>query len=160
MRITRSSARWWTANDAIGGDGNEYMTTITRETESILCARFQATIPSRVNDDAHLVWRGRHLSARCLIGIGETAFLLRIDAGRITECRTPPPLMSSYAFAIHGTADAWDRFWQSPPPPGWHDLFALSKRGEIRLEGGLHPFLSHLQYFKDVLALPRSGGST
>jgi hypothetical protein len=24
------------------------------------------------------------------------------------------------------------------------------------LEGDLHPFMAHLQYFKDVLALPRS----
>jgi hypothetical protein len=41
------------------------------------------------------------------------------------------------------------------PKPGWHDLFALTKRGEAVLEGDLHPFMAHLQYFKDVLALPR-----
>ena len=42
------------------------------------------------------------------------------------------------------------------PRPGWHDLFALTKRKEAVLEGDLHPFMAHLQYFKDVLALPRS----
>jgi len=134
------------------------MPTITRDTESLLCARFEAAIPSRVNDDAHLVWRGRHLAAHCLIGIGQHAYLLHIDAGRIAECRTPPPLMRSCAFAIHGTVDAWEQFWRSPPPPGWHDLFALCKRGEMRFEGAMHPLLSHLQYFKDMLALPRSTG--
>ena len=41
------------------------------------------------------------------------------------------------------------------PRPGWHDLLALTKRGEATLEGDLHPFMTHLQYFKDVLALPR-----
>ena len=41
------------------------------------------------------------------------------------------------------------------PRPGWHDLLALTKREEAVLEGDLHPFMAHLQYFKDVLALPR-----
>jgi hypothetical protein len=45
--------------------------------------------------------------------------------------------------------------WQPMPRPGWHDLLALTKRGEAVLEGDLHPFMSNLQYFKDVLALPR-----
>jgi len=36
-----------------------------------------------------------------------------------------------------------------------HDLLALTKRGEAIIEGELHPFMIHLQYFKDLLALPR-----
>ena len=31
----------------------------------------------------------------------------------------------------------------------------LTKRGEAVLEGDIHPFMANLQYFKDVLALPR-----
>ena len=31
-----------------------------------------------------------------------------------------------------------------------------SKRGEMRIEGNLQPFMAHLQYFKDLLCLPRS----
>jgi hypothetical protein len=45
------------------------------------------------------------------------------------------------------------------PRPGWHDLLSLTKREEATLEGDLHPFMTHLQYFKDVLALPRRHGS-
>jgi hypothetical protein len=44
------------------------------------------------------------------------------------------------------------------PRPGWHDLLALTKRKEATLEGDLHPFMTHLQYFKDLLALPRHHG--
>ena len=50
---------------------------------------------------------------------------------------------------------AWAEYWQPAPRPGWHDLLALTKRREAMLEGDLHPFMAHLQYFKDVLALPR-----
>ena len=51
---------------------------------------------------------------------------------------------------------AWAGYWQAVPRPGYHDLLALTKRGEAMLEGELHPFIAHLQYFKDVLALPRN----
>ena len=42
------------------------------------------------------------------------------------------------------------------PDPGWHDLFALTKRGAASMEGDLRPLLQNLQYFKDLLALPRA----
>ena len=125
--------------------------------EQELAARFQQWIPDRVNADQHLVWRGRSLTADCLIEIGATAFLLRIDGGRIRESRTQLPLLCSWEFAVRGSVPAWAALWQDPPPPGWHDIFALSKRGEMSFEGNLQPFLAHLQYFKDVLTLPRKG---
>ena len=39
------------------------------------------------------------------------------------------------------------------PEPGWHDLLALTKRGAARIDGDCS--VSHLQYFKDLLAAPR-----
>jgi hypothetical protein len=128
------------------------------EAEAALCARFRQAIPDAANRDPHLVWRGRTLTAECLVQIGASAFLLRIDAGRIRECLAQLPLLCPWDFAVRGSAQAWSALWQAPPPPGWHDLFALSKRGEMRFEGNLRPFLAHLQYIKDVLTLPRSGG--
>ena len=129
----------------------------SREDEPALCARFRQCVPDRVNADAHLVWRGRTLSADCLVQIGESAFLLRFDAGRIRECLTRVPPLCSWDFAVRGSTRAWSALWQDPPPPGWHDLLALSKRGEMSFEGNLQPFLAHLQYLKDVLTLPRPG---
>jgi hypothetical protein len=128
------------------------------ESEQALCARFRRSIPGRVNADPHLLWRGRTLSVDCLVQIGSTAFLLRIDRGSIRECRTELPLPCSWDLAVRGTLQAWTALWQDPPPPRWHDLFALSKRGEMSIEGNLQPLFAHLQYFKDVLALPRHGG--
>jgi hypothetical protein len=129
------------------------------EAEHALCVRFERAIPARVNADPHLVWRGRTLSADCLVEIGSARFLLRIAQGSIRECRTTLPLLCPWDLAVRGSVPAWTAFWQDPPPPGWHDLFALSKRGEMSFEGNLQPFLAHLQYFKDVLSLPRNGGA-
>jgi len=69
---------------------------------------------------------------------------------------TPGPvLMRSWCFSYCASPTAWAEFWRPVPGPGWHDLFALTKSGEATLEGDLFPFMSHLQFFKDVLALPR-----
>jgi hypothetical protein len=125
--------------------------------ERALCARFLRLIPDRVNTDPHLVWRGRTLTADCLIQIGATPLLLRFDAGSIREYRTELALLCPWDLAVRGSVAAWSALWQNPPPPGWHDLFALSKRGEMAFEGNLQPFMAHLQYFKDVLSLPRGG---
>jgi len=127
--------------------------------EQELCARFLEAIPGRVNADAHLVWRGRTLSGDCLVAIGSTSFLLRIESGSIRECRSHLPLLCPWTFAVRGSLQAWASLWQDPSPPGWHDLFALSKRGEMSFEGNLQPFMAHLQYFKDMLTLPRKAGA-
>ena len=126
--------------------------------EQELCARFEQAIPERVNSDSHLIWRGRNLSGNCLVQIGTVPFLLRIEEGRIRECLKGLPLLCSWLFAVRGSAQGWAALWQDPPPPGWHDIFALTKRGEMTLEGNLHPLMANLQYFKDILALPRKGG--
>ena len=41
------------------------------------------------------------------------------------------------------------------PAPGHNDIFALFKRGKLKIEGDLHPFMANLLYIKDVLAAPR-----
>lgn len=102
-----------------------------------------------------LARRGRFLSAECLLGSFGAPVHVSIVAGRIAEVSPRPALMRSWRFAFRATPQAWAEFWQPVPPPGWHDLLALAKRGAASVEGDLHPFLSNLQYFKDLLALPR-----
>jgi hypothetical protein len=71
-----------------------------------------------------------------------------------------PILMRSWRFAYRATPQAWTAFWEPMPKAGWHDLLSLTKRGEAVLEGDIQPFMTNLQYFKDLLALPRSLGSS
>ena len=126
--------------------------------EQELCARFERAVPNGVSSDRHLVWRGRNLTADCVVQIGTVLFLLRIEQGSIRECLKGLPLLSSWVFAVRGSAQGWAALWQDPPPPGWHDIFALTKRGEMTLEGNLQPLMANLQYLKDILTLPRKGG--
>jgi hypothetical protein len=114
-----------------------------------------AGIPARLEAAPRLVARGRLLDCECRLGPMDHPFYATFRAGRIVDLAPAPILMRSWRFSYRATAEAWAEYWQPVPRPGWHDLFALTKRGEAVLEGDLHPFLAHLQYFKDVLALPR-----
>ena len=126
--------------------------------ERELCERFEKRLPDTVNSDEHLVWRGRYLTADILVQIGSTPFLVCIHEGKIKECHRGLPLSRSTVFAVKGTTKAWAAFWENPPKPKWHDIFALMKFGEMSIEGNYHPFMANLQYIKDVLAAPRKGG--
>ena len=105
--------------------------------------------------DAALVARGCRLTVDCLLGSQDHPFHVSFAAGRIVDMAPAPILMRSWCFSYRASATAWAEFWRPIPRPGWHDLLALTKSGEAILEGDLFPFMSHLQFFKDVLALPR-----
>ncbi|MBR0994252.1 hypothetical protein JQ580_26370 [Bradyrhizobium japonicum] len=120
-------------------------------------AAFEA-IPALLARDATLTARGRWLDVDCLLGPSTQPFHITIRAGQIVDMTRAPVLMRSWRFAYRATPAALAAYWQSRPPAGWHDLLALTKRGEATLEGEIHPFMTHLQYFKGLLALPRRTG--
>jgi len=110
----------------------------------------------RVNANERLVRRGRYVDTTFLLEVGDEAWLIDIRAGRIATVRRGPFVMPTWTFALRAEREDWARFWQPQPPPGSHDLFALVKRRALRIEGDLHPFMSNLLYFKDVLATLRA----
>ena len=112
-------------------------------------------LPKILDGNTYLLRRGAFLDARFQIGIGKIPFDIAIHAGRLTVFERGPFVMRTWQFAIRGNAEAWGRFWQPVPEPGWHDLFALTKRGAMTFEGDLRPIMANLQYLKDLLALPR-----
>jgi hypothetical protein len=112
-------------------------------------------IPELVNSDVNLVRRGRFLNTTFLMEIGDKGYLVRIVGGRVVSITPGPFITPNYRFALRAPREAWQTFWQRVPPPGFNDIFALFKRGLLRIEGDLHPFMSNLLYIKDVLAAPR-----
>jgi hypothetical protein len=118
-------------------------------------ARRVATLAECVNEDAWLVHRGRFVTLTFLLELAATPYYVAIDRGRVAALDSGPALMRAWRFAVRGQAEAWRQFWQPMPPPHHHDIFALAKRGDFRIEGDLQPLMANLFYFKDVLAAPR-----
>lgn len=115
-------------------------------------------LPELVNADAAIVRRGQFLTTEFLVEVGDTPYLVVVVAGRIERVERGPFLLRPWSFAVRASADAWRRFWEPVPEPGYHDLFAMTKRGAARIEGDLRPLMAHLRYVKDVLAAPRRLG--
>jgi hypothetical protein len=114
-----------------------------------------AHLPALLPAETDLIRRGRWLDTACRVDVGPEAFHLGLREGRIDTFERGPRLLRSVDFTFRATEEAWTQYWQPVPPPGWHDLLALTKRGAASVEGDLRPFLQNLQYFKDLLALPR-----
>jgi len=122
-------------------------------------------LAARVNGDANLVRRGKHVNTTFLIAIDNTDHLVSIRDGKITDIRPGPFITPNYAFALRASRESWDRLLSPKPIPGFTDIFALVKKKLLRIEGDLHPFMTNLFYFKGViaaggaLAASRSGGA-
>lgn len=128
-----------------------------KKSDSDVAATF-ARLPALLDGDAALIQRGRFLDVDCLLGSTEQAFHVAIRAGRIVDMVPEPVLMRPWTFGYRATPAAWAAFWQPIPKAGWHDLFSLTKRDLAMLDGDIRPFMCNLQYFKDLLALPRGTG--
>ncbi|MVW72790.1 hypothetical protein [Bordetella sp. 15P40C-2] len=93
--------------------------------------------------------------ADMLLQFGDAKRLVRVRGGVVTDIVIPVRPLQSWDFSIWGSEQAWRSYWEPLPQPGWHDILALSKRGEMRIEGRLQPLMANLQAIKDLLALPR-----
>ncbi len=112
-------------------------------------------LPELVNADPAIVRWGRHMNATFLVEVGEAQYLLTVRAGRIESVEKGPLVMRAWTFAIRASKESWDRFWCRVPEPGWSDLFALLRRGDVRFEGDQRVLMAYLLYLKLVLAAPR-----
>lgn len=121
--------------------------------EESAVARAKA-IPSLLAEDANLQRRGSGLCCSFLLQIGDSQIYADL-ADSSLNLTHGPLLMRSWRFALRGDAKAWSAFWAPVPAPGFHDVFALTKAKRFVLEGDLHPFMSRLLFFKDLLSLPR-----
>ena len=131
--------------------------TLSSASDAAVAEIFVA-IPAMLERTPALIARGRWLDCDCLLGPADHPFHVSIRNGAIVDMTPAPVLMRSWRFAYRASSAAWAEYWQPMPRPGWHDLLALTKRKQATLEGDLHPFMTHLQYFKDLLALPRAHG--
>ena len=112
-------------------------------------------LPQLLARDSDLLRRGRWLKVECRVDVGNEPFFLSIRDGALASFDRGAKLMRSTVFSFRATDEAWANYWKPVPDAGWHDLFALTKRGAASMEGELRPLLQNLQYFKDLLALPR-----
>ena len=108
-------------------------------------------LPEVVNSNAAIVRWGRHMNATFMIEVGDEPYLVTVRAGKIEGVEKGPFVMRSWAFAIRAKRECWERFLGKNPEPGWHDLFALLRRGDVRFDGDQRLLWAYLLYIKLAL---------
>ena len=108
-----------------------------------------------VNRDPAIVRWGREMHETFMLEVGETQYRVTVRAGLVERVEKGPSL-HPWRFAIRAREECWAQFWRSPPAPGWHDLFALLRRGDVKIEGDQRVFWAYLLYLKLALERLRS----
>jgi len=98
---------------------------------------------------------GRSCTAEFALVADGTPWHVRVKNGRIASVEEGPFKMRGTAFRIEASAEAWEEFRKPYPPPGFHDIFAMSATGNARIEGDMGVLLQHLAFFKALIACLR-----
>jgi hypothetical protein len=109
-----------------------------------------------VNGNPAITRWGRGMNETFMVEVGDQQYLLLVSDGKIISVSKGPLTQRSWSFAIRASRESWQKFWQQPPAPGWHDLFALLRRGDVKFEGDQRVLMAYLLYVKLVLAALRA----
>ena len=94
----------------------------------------------------------QYLNTCFMISTIEHEYLVNIEKGVVKNVEEGPFVMPSYVFKLTAPKNEWIKFLQHTPEPGSHDIIAMLRRKVLKFEGDLHPLMSHLLYFKLLLA--------
>ena len=94
----------------------------------------------------------QYLNTYFMISTVDDEYLVKIEKGIVTNVEEGPFVMPSYTFKLTASKEEWFKFLQTTPQPGSHDIIAMLRRKVLKFEGDLLPLMSHLLYFKFLLA--------
>ena len=94
----------------------------------------------------------QYLNTCFIISTIEHEYLVNIEKGIVKKVEEGPFVMPSYVFKLTASKNEWLKFLQHTPQPGSHDIIAMLRRKVLKFDGDLHPLMSHLLYFKLLLA--------
>ena len=101
----------------------------------------------------------QYLNTSFMISTIENEYLVNIEKGVVKNVEEGPFVMPSYVFKLTAPKNEWLKFLQQTPQPGSHDIIAMLRRKVLKFDGDLHPLMSHLLYFKLLLASLRPAES-
>ncbi len=117
---------------------------------------------SLINDNEkrnQLSIMAQYLNTSFMISTIENEYLVNIEKGVVKNVEEGPFVMPSYVFKLTAPKNEWIKFLQHIPEPGSHDIIAMLRRKVLKFEGDLYPLMSHLLYFKLLLASLRPAES-
>ena len=105
---------------------------------------------SEIRDKIRIM--AQYLDTAFMLSTIENEYLINIEKGIVIDVQEGPFIMPSYIFKLTASKQEWLKFLQEIPEPGSHDIIAMLRRKVLQFDGNLHPLMSHLLYFKLLLA--------
>jgi hypothetical protein len=111
-----------------------------------------------VNDDRILPVIGRFFTAKFVLGVDDTQYLVDVHDGkiqRIAEGLAPNDF--GYDFGLKAPSSAWAKFSQQIPPPMFNDIWAMAHplHKQLIIEGNTLKFWQNLRALTRMLSLMR-----
>ena len=111
-----------------------------------------------VNDDRILPVVGRFFTAKFVLGVDETEYLVDVNRGkigRIAEGLVPDDM--GYDFKLTAPSSAWAKFSKQIPPPMFNDIWAMAHplHRQLMIEGNTLKFWQNLRALTRMLSLMR-----
>ena len=90
---------------------------------------------------------------------GERRYVLKVRKGKIEEIIPSPRFDARTQFQMRAPMAVWQRFLSEPPPPLYHDIFAMIMRvPEFVLEGDTLVAMQNARALHRMMGLMRSVG--
>lgn len=99
--------------------------------------------------------RGHRCTLELCLTFDQQPLMLSIERGVLLTGELGPWHMRAADLTIRATHKTWQTFWQRHPPPGFHDLMAMSSFGHCQIEGDIDLLRTHLGFIKSLMAAPR-----
>lgn len=109
-----------------------------------------------VNVDAEMRLIGNWLSIPISLSFDDTRFVLKLDAGRISEVIAQPRIDERSVFGFRAPLEVWRKYFEPVPPPRYHDIFAMLMRvPEFKLDGDSQAFMQNARAVHRMMSVLR-----
>ena len=109
----------------------------------------------QVNEDKVFKVIGRYFTANFLLEIGENGYFVSVKNGKIEQLTDGLPDLFQWQFALRASAETWEKFTQTVPPPRYNDIWAMARHHTLKIEGDSKVLWQNLRGLAWMLDLMR-----
>lgn len=105
--------------------------------------------------DAQLLRLGRHCNLQLCWQVDNDPWFFIVESGRLLRIERGPFHLRHSDLFFSASRSAWQKFFQSMPPRGFHDILAMSSYFHLQISGNQALLREHLAFLKQLMQIPR-----
>jgi hypothetical protein len=123
-------------------------------------AQWLREVARRVNEDAEMGVIGGQFDATISFTFGAERHDLVVRSGKVADLRHGRKLDWRSDFGFRAPEAVWDRFFQSPPPPLYNNVFAMIMRvPDFQVEGDTLVLAQNARAFTRFMSVMQEAGA-